>query len=199
MKLIVTCVDFKLKNQPDVLPKSSCYIHPLLINNLYLHATWQKIGRIFASSNFYLNQSSSLKRLFRIIKKMMTFMLQSLCVVLKWSWLISSWSPFYDFEILFWCFNHIENVDKSLASEPPSIYKSKSVRAVKTFFQNSSPLSTHILSSHILYYNPFHLFLSPVHVPVLLFLFLSCSCLTKWSILFPVKFPGCFVQCLGPL
>ena len=131
MKLLVTCVDVKLNNQPDVLPKSSCY-HPLLMNNLDLHATWQTIGYIFASSNFYLNQISSLKRLFRIIRKMMSFMLQSVCVALKCSWLKSSWSPFHELEILFWCYDHIENVDKSLAIEPPSIYKSKSVRDLKT-------------------------------------------------------------------
>ena len=38
MKLVVTGVHVKLKNQPDVLPKSSFY-HPLLINNLDLHDT----------------------------------------------------------------------------------------------------------------------------------------------------------------
>ena len=54
MKFLVTCVDVKLNNQSDVLPKSSFY-HPLLMNNLGLHATWQKIGYIFASPNFYLN------------------------------------------------------------------------------------------------------------------------------------------------
>ena len=124
IKLLVTCVDVKLNNQPDVLPKSSCY-HPLLMNNLDLHATWQTIGYIFSSSNFYLNQVSSLKILFRIISIMMWFMLKSVCVLLKWSWLISSSSPFYDLDILFWCFDHIENVDESLASEPSSIYKSK--------------------------------------------------------------------------
>ena len=136
MKLLVTCADFKLNNQTDVLPKSSCY-HPLLMNNLDLHATWQKIGYIFASSNFYLNQISSLKILFRIISKMMWFMLQFVCVVLKWSWLISSWSLFYDLESLFWCFDHIENVDKSIAIEPPSIYESKSVRHLKTFIHQT--------------------------------------------------------------
>ena len=131
MKLLVTCVDFKLNNQPDVLPKSKCY-HPIIINNLNVHATWKKIGHIFSSSNFYLNQISSLKILFRIISKMMWFMLKSVCVLLKWSWLISSCSPFYDLDILFWCFDHIENVDESLASESSSIYKFKSVRAVTT-------------------------------------------------------------------
>ena len=131
MKLLVTCVDVKLNNQPDVLPNSSCY-HPLLMNNLDLHATWKKIGHIFASSNFYLNQISSLKIMFRIISKMMWFMLESVCVFLKWSWLISSWSPFYDLDILFWFFDHIKNVDESLASETSSIYKSKFVRAVTT-------------------------------------------------------------------
>ena len=131
IKLLVTCVDVKLNNQPDVLPKSSCY-HPLLMNNLDIYATWQTIGYIFASSNFYLNQISSLKILFRIISKMMWFMLKSVCVLLKWSWLISSSSPFYDLDILFWCFDHIENVDESLASEPSSIYKSKFIRAVTT-------------------------------------------------------------------
>ena len=121
MKFLVSCVDFKLKNQPDVLPKSRCYNH-LLMNNLDLHSTWQTIGYIFASSNFYLNQISSLKIMFRIISKMMWFMLESVCVFLKWSWLISCWSPFCDLEILFWCFYHIENVNKSLAIELPSIY-----------------------------------------------------------------------------
>ena len=131
IKLLVTCVDVKLNNQPDVLPKSSCY-HPLLMNNFYLHATWQTIGYIFASSNFYLHQISSLKILFRIISKMMWLMLKSVCVFLKWSWLIWSWSPFYDLDIMFWCFDHIENVYESLASEPSSVYISKSVRAVTT-------------------------------------------------------------------
>ncbi|KNZ55945.1 hypothetical protein VP01_2539g3 [Puccinia sorghi] len=35
MKLVVTCVDFNLKNQPDVLPKSSCY-HPSNMNKTYV-------------------------------------------------------------------------------------------------------------------------------------------------------------------
>ena len=131
MKVVVTGVDVKLNNQPDVLPKSIFY-HPLLINNLDLHDTWQKICHNFDFSNFYLNQISSLKRLFRIIRKMISFMLQSVCVALKCSWLKSSWSPFHELEILFWCFDHIENVDKSLAIEPPSIYKPKSVRDFKT-------------------------------------------------------------------
>ena len=117
--------------KPDVFPKSSFY-HPLLINNLDLHETWQRIGHIFDFSNFYWNKIFILKRLFRIIRKMMSFMLQSVCVALKCSWLKSSWSPFYELEILFLCFNHIENVDKSLAIEPPSIYKPKSVRDLKT-------------------------------------------------------------------
>ena len=114
MKLLVTCVDVKLnnqpdelpklKNQPDVLPNSSCY-HPLLMNNLDLHATCQKIGYIFASSILCLNQISSLKRMLRIIRKMMWFMLQSVCVVLKWSWFISSlvtilWHWYYF--LIFW-------------------------------------------------------------------------------------------------
>ena len=38
MKLVVTGVDVKLNNQPDVLPKSSFY-HPLPINNLDLYDT----------------------------------------------------------------------------------------------------------------------------------------------------------------
>ena len=119
MKLVLTCDDVNLKNPHDVLPKSSCY-HPLLMNKLDLHATWQTIGYIFASSNFYLNQISSLKILFRIISKIMWLMLDSVCVFLKWSWLILSWLPFYDLD------------NESLASEPSSIYKSKSVRAVTT-------------------------------------------------------------------
>ena len=145
MKLVVTGVDVKLNKQPDVLPKSSFY-HPLLINNLDLHDTWQKLGHIFDSSNFYLNQISSLKRLFRIIRKMMSFMLQSVCVALKCSWLKSSWSPFYELEILFWCFDHIENVDKSLSIEPPySIYKPKSVRDLKTVI-HQTPFSIKIIN-----------------------------------------------------
>ncbi|KNZ59374.1 hypothetical protein VP01_1747g1 [Puccinia sorghi] len=35
-------------------------------------------------------------------------------------------------DILFLCYDHIENADKSLASEPPSIYKYNSIRNVKT-------------------------------------------------------------------
>ena len=137
MKLVVTCVDVKLNNQPDVLPQSSFY-HPLLITNLDLHDTWQKIGHIFDSSNLYLNQISILKRLFRIIRKIMSFMLQSVCVSLKFSGIKSSGSPFYELEILFLCFDCIENVDKSLAIDPPSIYTPKSVRDLKTVIHQTS-------------------------------------------------------------
>ncbi|KNZ61081.1 hypothetical protein VP01_1454g1 [Puccinia sorghi] len=47
------------------------------------------------------------------------------------------WSPFYGLDTLFLCYNHIMNVDENLASEPPSIYKSKSIRTVKTIIHNT--------------------------------------------------------------
>ncbi|KNZ47719.1 uncharacterized protein VP01_61g7 [Puccinia sorghi] len=37
MKLVVTCFDFKLNNQPDVLPKSSCYHPPNMICKVTVH------------------------------------------------------------------------------------------------------------------------------------------------------------------
>ncbi|KNZ47001.1 hypothetical protein VP01_675g4 [Puccinia sorghi] len=60
------------------------------------------------------------------------------------------WSPFYDFDILFLCYDCIENMNKSLASEPPSIFKSTSIRTLhknhKTLPTNKNLLSNQTFS-----------------------------------------------------
>ncbi|KNZ54255.1 hypothetical protein VP01_2999g1 [Puccinia sorghi] len=50
-------------------------------------------------------------------------------------------SPFYYLYIHFLCNDHIENVDKSLSSEPPSISQSKSIRNLKTKLKKQIQLS----------------------------------------------------------
>ncbi|KNZ59337.1 hypothetical protein VP01_1755g4 [Puccinia sorghi] len=51
------------------------------------------------------------------------------------------WSPFYDLHILFLCYDCIENMNKSLASEPPSIFQSTSIRTVKTIITRNHSAS----------------------------------------------------------
>ncbi|KNZ48824.1 hypothetical protein VP01_538g2 [Puccinia sorghi] len=54
--------------------------------------------------------------------------------------------PFYDLDILFLCYDHINNVDKSLASEPPSNSQSNSMRTklnkTNTTLQNNINLGS---------------------------------------------------------
>ncbi|KNZ60194.1 hypothetical protein VP01_1598g4 [Puccinia sorghi] len=101
MILVVTCVDFKLKNQPDLLPNSSCYMNKL--ENEVIHA--QRL-------NFCLEM------------------------------IITDFSYGHHFmTLIFLCYDHIENVKKSLVSEPPSISQSNSIRTAKTIIDITQKLN----------------------------------------------------------
>ncbi|KNZ54698.1 hypothetical protein VP01_287g1 [Puccinia sorghi] len=56
-------------------------------------------------------------------------------------------SPFYELDILFLCYDHIENVDKSLASEPPSISKYKSIRTKLNKTNTTLPNNKNLICS----------------------------------------------------
>ncbi|KNZ63158.1 hypothetical protein VP01_117g1 [Puccinia sorghi] len=115
MKLVGTCVDVKLNNQSDLLPKSSCY-HPSNMNNegnVYMLPLLWAWCIPFAHPSF-------LEIIFEFQETGKDHEENDI------------WSPFYDLHIFIYLFyDHIENVDKSFASEPPSISQSKFIRTVK--------------------------------------------------------------------
>ncbi|KNZ51416.1 hypothetical protein VP01_3966g2 [Puccinia sorghi] len=93
MKLVVTCVDI-INNQPDVLPNSSCY-----------------------------NPSNMKKSSFHLVNKSYIYFAHPIFleIIFEFQMTVKDhkedelWTPFYDLDIIFLCYDHIENVDKSLA------------------------------------------------------------------------------------
>ncbi|KNZ51722.1 hypothetical protein VP01_3847g1 [Puccinia sorghi] len=76
MKLVVTCVDFKLKNQPDVFPKSSWY-YPSNKNKSDLHFTCENNLIYLLLTQFFFKLYLHSKRLYA--HHFMTLILSFLC------------------------------------------------------------------------------------------------------------------------
>ncbi|KNZ54518.1 hypothetical protein VP01_2928g1 [Puccinia sorghi] len=169
MKWVVTCVDVKFNNQPDVFPKPRCYFpsnmnkshcKKHLLNCLqltysmlqpschpnstsWLNHFWRMVGVTTEASWDFLHVNRKQLRNFLFLQcqifisppKKILYIFFFLEIIFEFQKTVKDHKGnevIHHPELMF-CLEIIciENVHKSLASEPPSISQSKSIRTVK--------------------------------------------------------------------
>ncbi|KNZ44504.1 hypothetical protein VP01_909g1 [Puccinia sorghi] len=133
----VTSVDVKLNNPPDVLFKSSCY-HPSNINKSYLH--FNLLNKSYISFGHTMFLQIIFQKTVKDHKEDEVIHAQGLMFFLNYHNSYQLWLPFYDLDILFLCYDHIENKLNKTNITLPNIYKSL-VRRLKIIPQLGKPLA----------------------------------------------------------